>query len=67
MRGNMWMVAVVAIFLALLLPAVSGAGGDGSTTDAIRNLLSPIGSMIGVLFVAVCAGAFLKFWSGGGF
>lgn len=67
MRGNMWMVAVVAIFLALLLPAVSSAGGDGSTTDAIRTLLAPIGSMIGVLFVAVCAGAFLKFWSGGGF
>jgi len=67
MRGNMWVVAVTAIFLGLLLPAVSGAGGAGSTTDAVRNLLAPIGGMIGILFVAVCAGAFLNWFSGGGF
>jgi len=67
MRGNIWMVAVVAIFLGLLLPAVSGAGGGGSTTTAINDLLAPIGGMIGVLFVAVCAGAFINWFSGGGF
>lgn len=67
MRGNMWMVAVVAIFLGLFLPAVSGAGGSGSTTTAISDLLSPVGGMIGILFVAVCAGAFLNWFSGGGF
>jgi hypothetical protein len=63
----MWMVAVVAIFLGLLLPAVSAAGGDGSTTSAISDLLAPIGGMIGVMFVVVCAGAFLNWFSGGGF
>jgi hypothetical protein len=63
----MWMVAVVAIFLALMLPAVSGAGGSGSTTTAISDLFDPIGQVIGILFVAVCAGAFLNWWSGGGF
>ena len=67
MRGNMWMVAVVAIFLGLLLPAVSGAGGSGATTTAISDLLAPIGAIIGTLFVAVCAGAFLNWFSGGGF
>jgi len=67
MRGDIWMVAVVAIFLGLLLPAVSGAGAGGSTTTAISDVLAPFGEFIGVMFVVVCAGAFLNWWSGGGF
>jgi len=67
MRGNIWIAAVVAIFLGLLLPAVSGAGGDGSTTTAISDLLAPFGEFIGLMFLVVCAGGFLNWFSGGGF
>lgn len=70
MRGNLWQVMVVGVFLALMLPALNLAydsGTAGQTTLDIVALLEPFGNFVGIFFFVICAGAFITWFSGGDF
>ncbi|RYJ13579.1 hypothetical protein ELS19_06155 [Halogeometricum borinquense] len=69
MKGNIWTVAVTAIFLGVMLQAadLSYDSGAGGMTGEVAQLLGPLGAIIGVVFVVSAAGAFITIFSGGSY
>jgi len=70
MRGSLWSVVVVCVMLSLGLVAAGNvydpATASQQTLD-IAALFQPVGAVIGLSGLLVGTGAFLNWFSGGGF